>query len=68
MPALEEGDGKCDKCQSTARKDDKKEIGAACVLSGRGVGSMATLFGSYEPSVMLNCLASSQSITSLLTA
>lgn len=38
MPALEEGDGKCDECQSNPRKDDKKEIGAACVMSGREVG------------------------------
>lgn len=68
MPALEERDGKCDKCQGTRRKDDEKEIGAACVLSGRRAGSMATIFGSCEPPVMLDCLASSQSIASLLTA
>lgn len=35
MPALEEGEEKCDECQSNTRKDDKKEIGVPYVTRGR---------------------------------
>lgn len=58
MPALEEVGGMCDKYQSSTRKDDKKEIVAACVMSGRGVGRggvWLTPFGSCELPVMLSC-------------
>jgi len=71
MAALEKGDGKCDKCQSNPRKKEEKEVRAVCVTNGREVGregAWLTLFGSCEPSVMLNCPVSSHCIISLLTA
>lgn len=58
MPALEEVGGMCDKYQISTRKDDKKEIGAACVMCGREVGRWGvwlTPFGSCELPVMLSC-------------
>lgn len=70
MPALEEGDGKSDECQNKTRKDDKKEMGAACVMSRREVGrggAWLALFGSCELSVMLSCPVSSHCIINLLT-
>lgn len=70
MPALEEVGGTCDKYQISARKDDKKEIGAAYVMSGREVGrggAWLTPFGSCELPVMLNCPVWSHCNICLLT-
>lgn len=48
MPALEEGEGKCDECQSNTRKDDKKERNRGTICYTWETGTWPTHSGSSE--------------------